>query len=50
MTNIPAAGEGDYTTDAHTAILQAVRDQHDFGAGSPASWRACPPTSDRPSR
>ncbi len=31
MTNIPTAGEGNYTTDAHTAILQAVRDQHDFG-------------------
>ena len=31
MTDIPAAGSGDHTTDAHTAILQAVRDQHDFG-------------------
>jgi hypothetical protein len=31
MTEIAGTGNGDYTTDAHTAILQAVRDQHDFG-------------------
>jgi len=31
MTGIPAAGSGDYTADAHQAILQAVRDQHDVG-------------------
>ena len=31
MTEIPAPGNGSYTTDAHRAILQAVRDEHDFG-------------------
>ncbi len=31
MTEILDARSGDYTTDAHRAILQAIRDQHDFG-------------------
>ena len=31
MTEIPDATNGAYTTEAHTAILAAVRDQHDFG-------------------
>ncbi len=31
MTEIAGAGNGGYTTDAHRAILQAVRDEHDFG-------------------
>jgi hypothetical protein len=31
MTEFPGAGSGDYTPDAHTAILAAVRVEHDFG-------------------
>lgn len=31
MTEIPHAKNGDYTKQAHTAILVAVREQHDFG-------------------
>ena len=31
MTQSAGTGNGDYTTAAHTAILQAVRDQHNFG-------------------
>jgi hypothetical protein len=31
MTEIPDVNDGDYTTDAHAAILAAVREQHDFG-------------------
>ncbi len=31
MTEIPDASGGDYTQDAHGAILAAARDQHDFG-------------------
>ncbi len=31
MTEIPDAGSGDYTSDAHAAILRAICDQHDFG-------------------
>jgi len=31
MTEIPDVGSGDYTTDAHAAVLTAVRAEHDFG-------------------
>ena len=31
MTEIADANNGDYTKEAHAAILAAVRDQHDFG-------------------
>jgi hypothetical protein len=31
MTKIPDANNGDYTREAHAAILAAVREQHDFG-------------------
>lgn len=31
MTETPDANNGDYTKEAHAAILAAVRDQHDFG-------------------
>lgn len=31
MTEIARGGNGDYTTAAHRAILQAVHDEHDFG-------------------
>jgi hypothetical protein len=31
MTEIPTVDRDDYTRNAHHAILQAVRDQHDFG-------------------
>jgi hypothetical protein len=31
MTEIAGSGNGDYTIDAHRAILRAVRDQHIFG-------------------
>ena len=31
MTKNTAANNGDYTKEAHAAILAAVRDQHDFG-------------------
>ena len=31
MTEIPDASNGDYTKEAHAAILAAVREQHDFG-------------------
>ncbi|MGI8559041.1 MAG: hypothetical protein ACR2ND_12170 [Solirubrobacteraceae bacterium] len=31
MTGIPDASNGDYERDAHRAILQAVREQQDFG-------------------
>jgi hypothetical protein len=31
MTEITGTSNGDYTSVAHTAILQAVRDEHDFG-------------------
>jgi hypothetical protein len=31
MTEIAGTGSGDYTTDAHRAILRAVRVEHDFG-------------------
>lgn len=31
MTEIAGTSNGDYTSDAHRAILQAVRDEHDFG-------------------
>jgi hypothetical protein len=31
MTEIAGTGNGDYTTAAHRAILQAVCDEHDFG-------------------
>jgi hypothetical protein len=31
LTEITGAGNGDYTSAAHRAILQAVRDEHDFG-------------------
>jgi hypothetical protein len=31
MTHIADADNSDYTTDAHTAILTAVREKHDFG-------------------
>ncbi len=45
MTEIPDATSGDYTRDVHTAILRAVRHQHDFGgwlAGVLASVSADP--------
>ena len=31
MTEIPDAGNGDYTSHAHNAILVAVRAEHDVG-------------------
>jgi hypothetical protein len=31
MTDTTDADNGDYTKDAHAAILAAVREQHDFG-------------------
>ena len=31
MTEIAGTSTGDYTTAAHRAILQAVRDERDFG-------------------
>lgn len=31
MTGIPGASNDDYERDAHRAILQAVREQQDFG-------------------
>jgi hypothetical protein len=31
MTEISDANGGDYTKEAHAAILAAVHDQHDFG-------------------
>ena len=31
MTEMAGAGKGDYTIAAHKAILQAVRDEQDFG-------------------
>ena len=31
MTEFPDATNGAYTAKAHTAILAAVREQHDFG-------------------
>jgi hypothetical protein len=31
MTEIPDDDSGDYTTDAHSAILTAVHTEHDFG-------------------
>ncbi|MGH2866333.1 MAG: hypothetical protein ACRDNK_02030 [Solirubrobacteraceae bacterium] len=31
MTATPEPDSSDYTSNAHRAILQAVRDQHDFG-------------------
>jgi hypothetical protein len=30
-TDITGAENGDYTKDAHAAVLAAARDQHDFG-------------------
>jgi len=40
MTEIPDASGGDYTQDAHGAILAAARDQQDFG-GWLAAVLAC---------
>ena len=31
MTEAPDASNGNYTKEAHAAILAAVREQHDFG-------------------
>jgi hypothetical protein len=31
MTEVPTVDRDDYTRNAHHAILQAVRDQQDFG-------------------
>jgi hypothetical protein len=31
MTDITGADKGDYTKDAHAAILAAAHDEHDFG-------------------
>ena len=31
MTEMATAGNSNYTSDAHRAVLQAVRAEHDFG-------------------
>ena len=39
------AGDADYTTDAHQAILQAVRDQNDFGGWVASTTTTTSPTT-----